>query len=85
VFFRYRVEFCVGAKAAREEQINAISVMLTALWLQGIAAIAACDYEDELPLKGGYKDRYIPWPSGHRLPADVEGMGSLPQPGQVQP
>jgi hypothetical protein len=85
LFFRYRVELCVPAKAATEEQIAAVSVMLNALWSQGIVAIAVCDYEDDLPQKGGYKDRSLPWPGGHHLGAHDEGMDSVPQPGSVQP
>lgn len=85
LFFRYRLEFYAEAKVPLGEQARTVSRMLTALWSQGIAAVAACDYEDELPRKGGYKELTVPWPSGHRVPPDGEDMSSLPQSGAVQP
>ena len=54
LYFPYRVE--AGPKRAVER-------LLPLLWDRGIPAVAACDYEDELPEKGGYKSRAIPWPS----------------------
>ena len=54
LYFPYRVE--AGPKRAVER-------LLPLLWDRGIPAVASCDYEDELPEKGGYKSRAIPWPS----------------------
>jgi hypothetical protein len=34
--------------------VTGIGSLLTNLWNSGIQAVAACDFEDELPLKGGY-------------------------------
>ena len=31
-------------------------------WNQNYPAVAACDFEDELPNKGGYKSLDVPWP-----------------------
>jgi hypothetical protein len=36
--------------------------LLRLLWDAGIPAVAATDYEDELPEGGGYGSRRIPWP-----------------------
>ena len=38
--------------------------LLNRLWSQGLPAVAACDYENELPRAGGYNNRSVPWPSG---------------------
>ncbi|MFB4304701.1 hypothetical protein [Actinomadura sp. GTD37] len=34
--------------------VEAVSKLLTSAWQAGYEAVAACDYEDELPAKGGY-------------------------------
>ena len=39
-----------------------VARLLPALWKRGIPAVASCDYEDELPERGGYKSRAVPWP-----------------------
>jgi hypothetical protein len=39
-----------------------VARLLRLLWDAGIPAVAACDYEHELPEAGGYKSRAIPWP-----------------------
>ena len=52
--FRFRIE--VDSRAVTER-------LLPLLWERGLPAVAACDYEDELPEKGGYKSRAIPWPA----------------------
>jgi hypothetical protein len=44
---------CAGA-AAR---------ILEYLWAQDFPAVAACDYEDQLPNGGGYKSTAVPWPA----------------------
>jgi hypothetical protein len=53
LFFRYVIEAGPQELVAR---------LLPLLWENGIPAVAASDYEDELPERGGYKSRAIPWP-----------------------
>jgi hypothetical protein len=53
LYFPHHVE--AGPKRAVER-------LLPLLWDRGIPAVAACDYEHELPENGGYKSRSIPWP-----------------------
>jgi len=36
------------------EMVEAISAVLDALWHGDIDAVASCDFEDELPRRGGY-------------------------------
>jgi hypothetical protein len=52
--------FCYTIEAGPQPLV---ARLLRLLWDAGIPAVAACDYEDELPEAGGYKSRGIPWPS----------------------
>ncbi|MEU0853511.1 hypothetical protein ABZ387_37220 [Streptomyces flaveolus] len=44
-----------------EEVVQAVAAVLEALWGGGFKAVAACDFEDKLPARGGI-DRY-PYPA----------------------
>ena len=54
---------CISATGSRPTRRTLVERLLPLLWERGIPAVAACDYEDELPEKGGYKSRAVPWPS----------------------
>ncbi|MDA4895503.1 hypothetical protein PFZ55_52495 [Streptomyces sp. MS2A] len=56
------------AGAPAEEVVQAVTAVLEALWRGGFKAVAACDFEDELPAHGGI-DKYP-------LPASGSGSGS---------
>ncbi|WP_160714181.1 1,4-dihydroxy-6-naphthoate synthase [Chitinophaga solisilvae] len=45
-----------------EVMINMISDLLVWLWGNNYPAIAACDFENLLPEKGGYNSPHVPWP-----------------------
>lgn len=47
------VEIDAGPDAADEAIVSLASRIVTELWERGTAAVAACDYEDELPWGGG--------------------------------
>ncbi|MEU9447068.1 hypothetical protein AB0D42_40985 [Streptomyces sp. NPDC048304] len=47
------VEIDAGPDAADEAIVLLASRILTEFWKRGTAAVAACDYEDELPWGGG--------------------------------
>jgi hypothetical protein len=47
------VEVDAHPDAANATVVSLTSRIVTALWEAGTAAVAACDYEDELPWKGG--------------------------------
>jgi hypothetical protein len=47
--------------APAEEVVQAVAAVLEALWRGGFKAVAACDFEHELPARGGI-DRY-PYPA----------------------
>jgi hypothetical protein len=50
--------------AVNDSHIALVNKILTWLWSQKIPAVAASDYEDQLPNNGGYKSPLIPWPKG---------------------
>ncbi len=48
----------------KELAIETVAKILVYLWYtKAVAAVAACDYEEQLPLNGGYRSTEIPWPS----------------------
>jgi hypothetical protein len=68
LFFRYILEVYPSPAAQREDRIALTATLLRLFWSQGWPAIAACDYEDELPFGGGYNNRSVPWTSLELLP-----------------
>lgn len=61
--FRQRIE--IFPDQSREiplkNQLALVSMILKHLWSQNVPAVAACDYEEQLPNNGGYKSTEIPW------------------------
>jgi hypothetical protein len=55
LFFRYRLEVSAEHGQARATQILLVTQLLEDFWASGMRAVAACDYEDELPRKGGIR------------------------------
>jgi hypothetical protein len=43
--------------------IALVTLLLETFWAAGWAAVAACDYETDLPHGGGYRSRDVPWPT----------------------
>ncbi|MER7057904.1 MULTISPECIES: hypothetical protein [unclassified Streptomyces] len=57
---------CEARAGAPDEVVQAVTAVLEALWHGGFKAVATCDFEDELPARGGI-DRYprpTPAPDG---------------------
>ncbi|MGW2296842.1 hypothetical protein [Streptomyces violaceorubidus] len=57
---------CEASEGTPAEVVQAVTAVLEALWHGGFKALAACDFEDELPARGG-ADRYprpAPAPDG---------------------
>ena len=67
LYFRYYLDVFPSSTAFQGMHIERIGHLLEALWARGIPAVAACDYEDVLPKKGGYKNRTTPWPKSRYL------------------
>jgi hypothetical protein len=64
LYFRYAIEVYPRADAPHEVVRQLVARLLEYAWVRGIAAVAACDYEDELPFGGGYKSPAVPWVEG---------------------
>ncbi|MFB7592220.1 hypothetical protein [Streptomyces sp. NPDC056169] len=61
------------AEARPGAVVDAVALVLEALWEMGFTALAACDFEDELPASGG-RDRY-PLPPVSAGPPPRRGAG----------
>jgi len=62
--FHYVLELYPRSTPRREDEVKYVARLLETLWSRGFPAVASCDYEDELPHHGGYRDTSLPWPSG---------------------
>lgn len=56
--FRFVLEF-FKTQPGSEHQLANVAGILGQFWSLGWPAVAACDYEDQLPRRGGYKDRDV--------------------------
>lgn len=54
LFYRYYIEMEPGANTLRQDYVMNISRLIESLWQEGWKIVAASDFEDELPMKGGY-------------------------------
>jgi hypothetical protein len=61
--FSYCLELYLNPAISQKERVHFVAGMLNGLWSQGLPAVAACDYENELPHGGGYQDTSLPWPT----------------------
>ena len=52
--FPYYLDVVPTLDTAEGEYIGSVSDLLDSLWSVGIDAVAACDFEDALPMRGGY-------------------------------
>ena len=59
IYFRYFVDLYMSTP---EDKVPVVATILRQLWYWGFPAVAACNYEDQLPEHGGYKSRAVPWP-----------------------
>jgi len=55
LYSRYYLELEPIDDTNQEQYISNIAMLLEKLWLLGYKAVTACDFENELPRKGGYK------------------------------
>ncbi len=55
LFYPYYIDMEPGKDVFREKYISEVGSLLKGLWEQGWKAVAACDFEHELPEKGGYR------------------------------
>lgn len=55
IYSRYYLDIEPKENIDQEEYIFGIAILLENLWSIGYKVIAACDFENELPRKGGYR------------------------------
>jgi hypothetical protein len=55
LFYRYYLDIEPTECVRRERYVESVSNLLEGLWRSGCKAIAACDFENELPRRGGYE------------------------------
>jgi hypothetical protein len=56
LFYPYSVEVDPADFVTREQYVSGVAVLLDGLWKAGCPAVAACDFEDELPRGGGIRN-----------------------------
>ena len=54
LFYRYYLDVVPAETQTRDGQIALVSRLLELLWARGWPAVAAADFEEELPRRGGY-------------------------------
>lgn len=54
LYCRMLIDVEPSPQATTETYVRDVGALLELLWGSGILAIASCDFEDDLPLKGGY-------------------------------
>lgn len=65
VYFRYLIDLYMDEtihKTTGPDKAEVVTRLLEGLWDWGYPAVAACNYEDQLPHHGGYRSRAVPWP-----------------------
>jgi len=63
LYFSFKVDIYVdAARMTPEERVRLVDQLLHLFWKNGHPAVAACDYEDQLRLGGGFKSADVPWP-----------------------
>lgn len=63
LYFDHLAEVYFAAPSVdHDARVREVAGLLEGLWTQRLAAVAACDYEDELPKRGGI-DGSAPWPA----------------------
>ncbi|MGM0715509.1 1,4-dihydroxy-6-naphthoate synthase [Brevibacillus parabrevis] len=55
LFSRYFLDIEPSLNVEQNEYIAYVGRLLEGLWKEGCEAVAACDFEEELPKKGGYQ------------------------------
>ncbi|QDU79636.1 hypothetical protein Pla110_13470 [Polystyrenella longa] len=54
LFYRFYLEMEPEAAVPEEVYIKSVGTLLSDLWDLDAKAVAACDFEESLPMKGGY-------------------------------
>lgn len=54
VFYKLCLDIEPATSTARTRYVEGVALLLELLWDSGYRAVAACDFEEDLPRKGGY-------------------------------
>ncbi|KKD39168.1 hypothetical protein [Limnoraphis robusta] len=57
LYFPYYIEVDPFPEQTQENQIDLVSKILEYSWSSGFEVVASCDYEEQLPNSGGYKQK----------------------------
>lgn len=63
LFFKVLIEIEIFDDDLKEIK-TMVREILHLLWAKKYAAVAACPFEHDLPLSGGYRQKELPWPEG---------------------
>ncbi len=55
IYSKYYLDIEPKEDIGQQDYISSIGDLLKSLWDKGLKSVAACDFEEELPQKGGYK------------------------------
>jgi hypothetical protein len=61
LYYPYALELYPARACQHADKLLAITTLLESLWRRGWPAVAACDYEAELPCAGGSDPSRKPW------------------------
>jgi hypothetical protein len=61
LYFRQIIEVYMRDAEQSSTLADLVSKLLELLWGKGWPAVAACDFEERLPERGGYKSNQVPW------------------------
>jgi hypothetical protein len=78
LFYRYTLDIVATEAARRPDVLAAVSQVLNALWASNAYAVASCDFEDELPRRGGIGMSDLPVDDYLLVPHDQIDFASLP-------
>ena len=55
IYSKYYLDIEPKEDIGQQDYISSIGDLLKSLWGSGLKSVAACDFEEELPQKGGYR------------------------------
>lgn len=62
VYFNFTIEVELTPSSDLKNYFNQIGTLLLFFWDNNHPAVAACDFESDLPFSGGFKNISLPWP-----------------------
>lgn len=63
LYFKFIIDVGFEANCEIDKCVYEISKIVEWLWQRGMPAVVSCDYENLLPMRGGYNSKLTPWPA----------------------